>query len=185
MAPTRSASVRFAPLRSCLVSLPLALHNSLLGSGVAPQSVAVALGWEDADERSNTGRKGKERAREPQRVTVGWTGLPASASSAAAGVAGVGSLEIDPQFAREIGLPEGQTVQLQLLNSLPNCTTVNVSPVSADDWELLEANAEFVESHLLSQVRAVRVGQTVCVWVGKGRSLIRFSVGAHCWPCAR
>ena len=166
MAPTRSASVRFAPLRSCLVSLPLALHNSLLGSGVAPQSVAVALGWEDADERSNAGRKGKERAREPQRVTVGWTGLPASAASAAAGVA-------------------GQTVQLQLLNSLPNGTTVNVSPVSADDWELLEANAEFVESHLLSQVRAVRVGQTVCVWVGKGRSLIRFSVGAHRSLCAR
>ena len=39
-----------------------------------------------------------------------------------------------------------------------------------------ETNAEFVEMHLLSQVRAVREGMVVGCWVN-GTTLVRFSVG--------
>lgn len=44
-----------------------------------------------------------------------------------------------------------------------------------------EMHAEYVEANLLSQVRAVAPGQTICVWVGKSRTLVRFSIGAQ--PC--
>lgn len=61
-------------------------------------------------------------------------------------------------------------------------TSVSVSPLSADDWEILETNAAFVEMNLLSQVRAVREGMVVCCWVGT--TLVRFTVDATTPPAA-
>lgn len=39
-----------------------------------------------------------------------------------------------------------------------------------------ELHAEYLEQNLLSQVRAASPGQTVCVWVGKSKSLVKLKI---------
>ncbi|GAA5997379.1 AAA family ATPase peroxin 1 [Rhodotorula paludigena] len=168
----RTATVHLFPLRSCLCNLPLSLHAPLSQRAVAPQSVAVQL----------TFRPDAHRDAPPVQLCLGWTGLPASPAPVAvsqprhAQPQTLDRIEIDPQFAQLLhpALTEGVTVSIELLRDLPVATTVDVTPSSADDWEILEANAEFVEMYLLNQVRAVKEGMTVGCWVGA--SLIRFVV---------
>lgn len=166
----KTAFVHFAPLRNCLANLPLALHGPLAQRGIAPQSVAVQLSFQ------HEGRA--------TQVVLGWTGLPASvaaptmstSSRSAATSASQDRLEIDPQFAAMLSpaLQEGTKVNIEMLRDLPHATTVNVTPSSADDWEVLESNAEFVEMYLLNQVRTVKDGMEIGCWVGT--TLIRFVV---------
>ncbi|BGO92769.1 hypothetical protein NBRC10512_007888 [Rhodotorula toruloides] len=163
----RSAVVHFTPLRNCLANLPLSLHGPLNQRGVAPQSIAVQLSFKHNGQ--------------PQQVVLGWTGLPASVGPPVQGSRGTAALaqdrvEMDPQFAAmlNVGLSEGLTVNIELLRDLPHATAVNVTPSTADDWEILETNAEFVEMYLLNQVRAVKERMMVGCWVGN--SLIRFVV---------
>ncbi|KAJ8296981.1 Peroxisome biosynthesis protein PAS1 [Rhodotorula toruloides] len=163
----RSAVVHFTPLRNCLANLPLSLHGPLNQRGVAPQSIAVQLSFKHNGQ--------------PQQVVLGWTGLPASVAPPVQGSRGTAALaqdrvEMDPQFAAmlNVGLSEGLAVNIELLRDLPHATAVNVTPSTADDWEILETNAEFVEMYLLNQVRAVKEGMMVGCWVGS--SLIRFVV---------
>jgi len=111
-------------------------------------------------------------------------------------------------------------VTIELLRDLPTATSVSVTPLSPDDWEILvrvkaisssppppafptesgvesetretdafffligyqESNAEFVETHLLNQVRAVKEGTIVGCWVG-GTTLVRFMVGKSMLSC--
>ncbi|GJN92246.1 hypothetical protein Rhopal_005276-T1 [Rhodotorula paludigena] len=167
----RTATVHLAPLRSCLCNLPLSLHAPLSQRAVAPQSVAVQL----------TFRPDAHRDAPPVQLCLGWTGLPASPAPVAvsqprhAQPQTLDRIEIDPQFAQLLHPALTEGVSIELLRDLPVATTVNVTPSSADDWEILEANAEFVEMYLLNQVRAVKEGMTVGCWVGS--SLIRFVVG--------
>ncbi|BGP52636.1 Peroxisome biosynthesis protein pex1 [Rhodotorula sphaerocarpa] len=164
----KPATLHFTPLRNCLANLPLALHAPLVQRGIAPQSVAIQLTFQ------HEGRTNK--------AVLGWTGLPASVAPPPVGrnnsatSAAADRIEIDPQFAAMLGLglEEGTKVNVEMLRDLPHATTVNVTPSSADDWEVLESNAEFVEMYLLNQVRAVKVGMQVGCWVGA--TLIRFDV---------
>ncbi|TKA53102.1 hypothetical protein B0A53_03982 [Rhodotorula sp. CCFEE 5036] len=166
----KTAFVHFAPLRNCLANLPLALHGPLAQRGIAPQSVAIQLSFQ------HEGRA--------TQVVLGWTGLPASvaaptmstSSRSATTNASQDRVEIDPQFAAMLspGLQEGTKVNIEMLRDLPHATTVNVTPSSADDWEVLESNAEFVEMYLLNQVRTVKEGMEIGCWVGT--TLIRFVV---------
>ncbi|GAA6006638.1 hypothetical protein JCM10207_005001 [Rhodosporidiobolus poonsookiae] len=165
----RTAAVHFVPLRNCLCNLPLSLHGPLVQRGVAPQSIAVHLSF-----RTST-------SSQPTSIYLGWTGLPASVPPVSLQGRGAAQppdrVEMDPQFAQmlNVGLTEGTTVTIELLREFPTATTVNVTPLSADDWEILETNAEFVEMFLLNQVRAVKEGMVVGCWVG-GTTLVRFMV---------
>lgn len=124
----------------------------------APQSVAIQLSFQ------HEGRA--------TQVVLGWTGLPASvaaptmstSSRSAATNASQDRLEIDPQFAAMLspGLQEGTKVSqisakvggdireltrlpqvnIEMLRDLPHATTVNVTPSSADDWEVLVRDEE-------------------------------------------
>ncbi|GAA6031995.1 hypothetical protein JCM8097_003379 [Rhodosporidiobolus ruineniae] len=165
----RTATVHFAPLRNCLANLPLSLHAPLVQRGVPPQSIVVQLTLKGSTP--------------PTTFYVGWTGLPASTPPVSVAKHGRGNpqpqdrIEIDPQFAQMLSssLVEGSQASIELLRELPAATTVNVTPLSADDWEILETNAEFVEMFLLNQVRAVKEGMVIGCWVG-GNTLVRFVV---------
>ncbi|CEQ38689.1 SPOSA6832_00142, partial [Sporobolomyces salmonicolor] len=165
----RTATLHFVSLRSCLVNLPLSIHGPLVQRGVAPQTTAVKLSYKSSPSSS------------PTTFFTGWTGLPASVAPVSAHARGAAAaqdrVEMDPQFAAmlNIGLTEGMTVSIELLRDLPSASSVNVTPLSADDWEILETNAEFVEMYLLNQVRSVKDGMVVGCWVG-GTTLVRFVV---------
>ncbi|KAK4057620.1 Peroxisome biosynthesis protein pex1 [Microbotryomycetes sp. JL221] len=138
-----------------------------------PQSLVVEL--------SLSGNAPKKSAT-TSKAYVGWTGMPASVAGLTTQVRSGGSaasdrIEMDPQLASMLGpgFIEGAQVTVELMRDLPTATTVNVTPLTADDWEILERNAEFVETHLLNQVRAAKEGMTIGCWVG-GKTLVRFAV---------
>uniref|UniRef100_D8Q9L6 Peroxisomal ATPase PEX1 n=1 Tax=Schizophyllum commune (strain H4-8 / FGSC 9210) TaxID=578458 RepID=D8Q9L6_SCHCM len=169
----RRARVHFVPLKSSLVNLPLSIYGPLLQKSVRPQSLAVHLTL--VEEEGSKSKNGKVEA------FVGWTGM-ASASSLAHFNAGSSSssfetIEIDPQFAQDLGLAQGSLVEIGLLHDLPFAKSVGTEPVSSDDWEIIELHAGHVESTLLSQVRVAKVGQEIDVWV-LGRTRVRLLVGS-------
>ncbi|CAN7947416.1 unnamed protein product, partial [Ixodes pacificus] len=51
-----------------------------------------------------------------------------------------------------------------------------IKPVSADDWEMLNANAAFVESNLMNQIRLVWCGMAFPIWIPPS-SCISVTVG--------
>ncbi|GAA5917426.1 hypothetical protein JCM8208_004074 [Rhodotorula glutinis] len=171
----RTAAVHLVPLRNCLCNLPLSLHAALSTRAVAPQSLAVQLTFKPRPSPDAPNPQ-------PVQLSLGWTGLPAQpapvhlSSHRGQQPPPQDRIELDPQFATMLHpqLTEGTVVSIELLRDLPHATQVNVTPLTADDWEVLETNAEFVEMYLLNQVRACTEGMTVGCWVGS--TLVRFAV---------
>ncbi|KDE09691.1 hypothetical protein MVLG_00095 [Microbotryum lychnidis-dioicae p1A1 Lamole] len=184
----RKAVLTFASLRNCLVNLPLSITGPLTERGIAPQSLVVELSFHSQTKPPS--KKTGGSSNDTSKAYVGWTGLPSSVASVAQHARSNGGalgdkFEVDPQFAVMLGLgmSEGMPVTIELMRDLPTATSVAVTPVSADDWEILETNAEFVEMNLLNQVRAVKEGMMVGCWVG-GTTLVRFTVDATTPPAS-
>lgn len=156
----RAAQLRLTTLRTCLINLPLSIHGPLLERGVVsrfsffpnrnsrslfsrqiPQSLVVELSYTPTrSTAAATAKNGKEL----RKVYVGWSGLPSAVSSLTGQVVRTGkaeleTVEMDHQFAAMLGsgLAEGTPVSIELLRDLPTATSVSVTPVSADDWEIL------------------------------------------------
>ncbi|KAI7516557.1 hypothetical protein KC343_g23273, partial [Hortaea werneckii] len=155
-------------LKSCLLNLPSSLVQLLLNSNTVAQNVVVELGFrgpapQDADP--------KQKAQGVQKsVFCGWTGMQSQTRLAPVvgrdGIAGgrsgrggqeqeVPTVEIDGTFARMVGLSEGLKVSVHLHLDPPQSHTVNIEPLTATDWEIIELHAHFLEMNFLSQVRAL------------------------------
>lgn len=67
----------------------------------------------------------------------------------------VSLVEIDSTFARTLGLSDGQKITANLHIDPPLAHTVNIEPLTATDWEIIELHATFLELNLLSQIRAL------------------------------
>lgn len=71
-----------------------------------------------------------------------------------------GVIEIPLALARVIGLAEALdadtflSVRAEAAGYVPTASRVSLEPVSSDDWEILEANAQHLEGQMLSQVTA-------------------------------
>ncbi|KAH9485161.1 Peroxisome biosynthesis protein PAS1 [Psilocybe cubensis] len=168
----KRARIHFVSLRSSLVNLPISIYGPLVERSIRPQHLAVHLTLlPDASSKP---------PRDHTEIYVGWTGM-ASASSLAhfnAAQSGDGSfetIEIDPQYAQDVGLVQGDLVEIGLLHDLPHAKSVATEPLTSDDWEIIEIHASHVESTLLSQVRVVKIGQEIDVWV-LGRTRVRLRV---------
>lgn len=74
-------------------------------------------------------------------------------------------IELDTFYGRGLGLQDGEKVSVGFVKNVPKAKQVHVEPASEDDWEILELHPEYVEEQLLSQVRAVSVGQIMSVWI--------------------
>ena len=74
------------------------------------------------------------------------------------------NMEIDPVFASSIGLKENTKVMLKMQFNAPEALKIHLAPVSSSDWELVEIHAQFLESRLLNQTRAVKLDQTLVVY---------------------
>ncbi len=61
-------------------------------------------------------------------------------------------IEIAQACAESLGLREGTRVTMKALEDVPGAHSVSVEPANADDWEVVEAQAEYIEANLLSQV---------------------------------
>ncbi|TKC46194.1 hypothetical protein EI555_006893, partial [Monodon monoceros] len=73
--------------------------------------------------------------------------------------------EISRQFGQKLGLSNGEQVFLKPCSHVVSCHQVEVEPLSADDWEILELHAASLEQNLLDQIRIVFPNAIFPVWV--------------------
>ncbi|XP_069317906.1 peroxisomal ATPase PEX1 isoform X1 [Eulemur rufifrons] len=73
--------------------------------------------------------------------------------------------EINRQVGQKLGLSNGGQVFLKPCSHVVSCEQVEVEPLSADDWEILELHAASLEEHLLDQIRIVFPKAIFPVWV--------------------
>ncbi|KAI9842010.1 MAG: Peroxisome biosynthesis protein pex1 [Thelocarpon superellum] len=162
-APATQAEVTLVHLKNCLVNLPSSLVAVLSNSNTPAQNVIVELSYAPPSH-------GTVDHAGPKSIYAGWTGMPSKRKLApVVGREGINdrwsgagrrdrdlmSVEIDATFGRMLGLTEGQQVGIQLHLDPPLAHTVNIEPVTADDWEIIELHATFLELNLLSQIRAL------------------------------
>ncbi|KAG1055850.1 hypothetical protein G6F43_002212 [Rhizopus delemar] len=153
--------IQFTPIKTCLVNLPGKWVNALLDQKKLPQNVVLEISID------------------AKKFYCGWSGdssRPLQPNSVFGPNAKLDVLEIDPQLGTTMGLQEGQKVNVEFCRNVPECYTVNVEPLTEDDWEILELHAGYVEDNLLSQVRAVYHNQVMCVWI-HGKTLVKLVVG--------
>ena len=67
----------------------------------------------------------------------------------------VASVEVDATLAATLGLSDGQKVTAVIHIDPPLAHTINIEPLTPEDWEIIELHASFLEINLVSQVRAL------------------------------
>lgn len=67
----------------------------------------------------------------------------------------VASVELDATLAATLGLSDGQKVMAIIHVDPPLAHTINIEPLTPEDWEIIELHATFLELNLLSQIRAL------------------------------
>ncbi|KAF3061800.1 Peroxisome biosynthesis protein PAS1 [Daldinia childiae] len=161
-----AAEISLVHLKNCLVNLPTSLVNLLVTVNTPAQNVVVELNYRvplPANGSPQTNGSSSQRS-----LYVGWTGMPSKRKIASIvdrdGIIGtrgsgrdqeVASVEIDATLARTLGLPDGQKVTAIIHVDPPLAHTVNIEPLTPEDWEIIELHATFLELNLLSQIRAL------------------------------
>ncbi|WVQ72931.1 hypothetical protein IAR50_002493 [Cryptococcus sp. DSM 104548] len=162
----RKAAVKYRSLRSNLVHLPLSLYVQLGQQHARPQGLILHLSPLSAPSSS--------ASRLPKAAYLGWSGLNAAVTGSQLGD-GLESVEVDPEVAMSYGWSEGTILEISVIHNPTVARSVAVTPLTSDDWEILEQHASFLENNLLSQLRAAVKGQEIDVWV-MGRTKIRIRV---------
>ena len=150
------------PLHNSLVNLPSSLVGILSESGMIAQSFIVELIWDDGRKQGS--------------LFAGWTGLASTVDGSGAlssnserrsikyGTS-TETVEIDPALAQGYGLAEGSQVNLSIHSNPTIARVVHIEPRTVDDWDLIELHASFLETNLLSQIRAVVVNASLTVYL--------------------
>ncbi|KAJ5666198.1 uncharacterized protein N7477_008646 [Penicillium maclennaniae] len=137
--PSTTAEVALVPLKSCLVNLPPSLVALLVNANTAAQNVIIELQYKVLS--------GQVNGAPPQRSCfLGWTGMPSKRKPAPVvgrdGINGgfsreqeASSVELDTTFGRLLGLTEGQKVGLLVHLDPPIAHTINIEPLTPEDWE--------------------------------------------------
>ncbi|NWX30176.1 PEX1 factor, partial [Notiomystis cincta] len=132
-----AATVVLSGTRDCFLHLPPALASLLrLQQG---QAVKVSSGH--------------------QPVFLSWM------ESRHRGHQGENTAEINRHLAEKLGITDGEQVFLEPCPHVSSCQQVEVEPLTADDWEILELHASSLERHLLDQIRVVFPRAIFPVWV--------------------
>ncbi|GFF54881.1 peroxisome biosynthesis protein PAS1 [Aspergillus udagawae] len=157
--PSSTAEVSLVPLKNCLVNLPPSLVSLLVNANTAAQNVIVELQYRPASGRANSNPSQRS-------CYLGWTGMPSKRklapvvgregiSSGSTRELDVSTVEVDTTFGRVLGLSEGQKVGIYIHVDPPVAHTINIEPLTPEDWEIIELHANFLELNLLSQIRAL------------------------------
>ncbi len=98
-------------------------------------------------------------------VFVGWTGMPSKRRAAtpinrdggrtSSRDQDIQLVEIDATLAHTLGLSDGQKVMATVHVDPPIAHTINIEPMTPEDWEIIELHATFLELNLQSQIRAL------------------------------
>ncbi|ERS95765.1 hypothetical protein HMPREF1624_07840 [Sporothrix schenckii ATCC 58251] len=178
MAPRKNsqstaAELSLVQLQKCFVNLPSSLVNILLNVDTPIQNVVIELSYRaPAAPRPDSSGPTPSVQRS---IFVGWTGMPSrrkmaslvgrdSITSSARGGGGrtgggsdqeIAVVEIDATFAHTLGLHDGQKVTATIHLDPPLAHTINIEPLTPEDWEMVELHATFLEINLMNQIRAL------------------------------
>ncbi|KAK7202576.1 P-loop containing nucleoside triphosphate hydrolase protein [Myxozyma melibiosi] len=144
---SHSASVAFAPLLSSLANLPPSLTSMLNSSHITVQDVVLELNFKSSKRTLS--------------AFCGWTGF----SSLTHDRSQTDFIELDPAFAKSIGLSESTRVRITVHVSPPEAHVVHLEPASSDDWAAVELHSGMLETTILSQIRAISPSQPVILHV--------------------
>ncbi|NWV68293.1 PEX1 factor, partial [Malurus elegans] len=134
---TAAATVVLSGTRDCFLHLPPALASLLrLQQG---QAVKVCCGH--------------------QPIFLSWMEIRHRSHQ------GENIAEINRHLAEKLGITDGEQVFLEACSHVSSCQQVEVEPLTADDWEILELHASSLERHLLDQIRVVFPRAIFPVWV--------------------
>lgn len=100
---------------------------------------------------------------------VGWVGDTSLSK---------GVLELAKPFADCLGLREGEVLEVAVMLNVLTAAGVMVQPDSADDWEVVELQAGYIEQNLLSQIAVLSPGMVFPVWI-HGQMPVRLRVDAR------
>uniref|UniRef100_A0A0D2XCS3 Peroxisomal ATPase PEX1 n=1 Tax=Fusarium oxysporum (strain Fo5176) TaxID=660025 RepID=A0A0D2XCS3_FUSOF len=154
-----SAEISLSHLKSCLVNLPTSLVSLLVNVNTPAQNVIIELSYREA---SPTGAGSQQRS-----IFVGWTGMPSKRRTAPPGTRDgpngsrssrdqeVQLVELDATLAKSLGISEGQKIMATIHLDPPLAHTINIEPLTPEDWEIIELHATFLELNLISQIRAL------------------------------
>ncbi|THC98444.1 hypothetical protein EYZ11_002103 [Aspergillus tanneri] len=157
--PSTTAEVTLVPLKNCLVNLPPSLTALLVNANTTAQNVIVELQY-----RSTTGKTNGNSAQ--RSCYLGWSGMASKRKLAPIvgrdGISGgssreqdLSTVELDTTFGRLLGLSDGQKAWIFIHLDPPEAHTINIEPLTPEDWEIIELHATFLELNLLSQIRAL------------------------------
>uniref|UniRef100_T1IN76 Peroxisomal ATPase PEX1 n=1 Tax=Strigamia maritima TaxID=126957 RepID=T1IN76_STRMM len=76
-------------------------------------------------------------------------------------------VEISGHYAKNLNILHGEQVLIKELNGVSVCKQVWVIPLSQQDLEIIELNANLVQNQLLNQNRVVWKNQVMPVWINK------------------
>ncbi|KAE8448360.1 hypothetical protein EG329_009604 [Mollisiaceae sp. DMI_Dod_QoI] len=160
-----SAELSLIHLKNCLINLPSSLSSLLVNANTIAQNVVIELNY-----RLPPGSSTAVNVPTSKSVYVGWTGMqskrklaPVVGRDGISGVRGNSSgreqeiplVEIDATFARTLGLSDGQKVTASIHTDFPMAHTINIEPLTPEDWEIIELHATFLELNLMNQIRAL------------------------------
>ncbi|KAJ2992689.1 hypothetical protein NUW58_g2081 [Xylaria curta] len=161
-APSAAAELSLVHLKNCLVNLPASLVNLLDNVNTLAQNVVIELNYRPAPTSDGSGQPNSSSNQ--RSIYVGWTGVQSKRKLVPIvdrdGITNgrdreVSSVEIDATLATTLGLSEGQKVMAIIHIDPPLAHTVNIEPLTPEDWEIIELHATFLELNMLSQIRAV------------------------------
>ncbi|KAL2131668.1 hypothetical protein VTI74DRAFT_4764 [Chaetomium olivicolor] len=162
-AQSTTAEISLVHLQNCFVNLPASLASLLANVNTPAQNVVVELAYRvhAPPGASSSG------AATTKSIYVGWTGMASKRKIAPlVGRDGYGSMrggrdqevslvEMDATLAATVGLKDGQKVTTTIHFDPPMAHTVNIEPLTPEDWEMIELHGTFLEDNLLFQIRAV------------------------------
>ncbi|EFA82983.1 peroxisomal biogenesis factor 1 [Heterostelium album PN500] len=144
--------VTFKHSTNCFVCLPPKIVHSLFllaeKNAISVNSLTLELSWYDKSTK-------KER-----KINVGWSGGASDPSS------GPDAIEMNAELGDAIGIADHTRVTVKAqIGSVPQATSVQVEPLTSDDWEILELHQEYLEQQILNQVNVMTRGQIVPIWI--------------------
>ncbi|ESZ96287.1 putative Peroxisome biosynthesis protein PAS1 [Sclerotinia borealis F-4128] len=163
--PATSAEISLIHLKNCLVNLPSSLSSLLVNINALAQNVIIELNYRLPPPQGQNQTNGTPTQRS---IFVGWTGMqskrklaPIVGRDGINGARGSGReqevqiVEIDATFARTLGILDGQKITASIHVDPPVSHTINMEPLTPEDWEIIELHATFLELNFINQIRAL------------------------------
>ncbi|KAK4173645.1 putative PEX1 peroxisomal biogenesis factor 1 [Triangularia setosa] len=162
-AQSTAAEISLVHLQNCFANLPQSLASLLANVNTPAQNVIVELTYRVPAPHGS----GATSTSSTKSIYLGWTGMPSKRrvapivdrnginSSRGGRDQEVPLVEIDATLAATVGLKDGQRVTATIHFDPPMATTVNIEPLTPEDWEMIELHGSFLEDNLLFQIRAV------------------------------